>query len=501
MPSTPLSGRVAAAADEALRRLAPGPTSHDVATIRRGLDEPLRVAIAGREKTGKSTFVNALLGQNVAPTDASVCTKVVTWFRYRPSERVDITTRAGETRSTPLVLDEDGEARIDLGGDPSTIERVTIGLPLDVLRELTIIDTPGLASLNEQLSDRTGELLYLDESSRTASEKADALIFLLSPTVMADDRQALADFRERFGGLGASAGNAMGVLSRADQLGGGDDPWPTAVAMAERQAQALAGLVSTVVPVVGLLGESSSHFRASDMANLLVLAELDPVVRDDICLDERLLVGLEDCDVPIEARRRLYRLLQRFGLRRALEEIDRGTRSVGQMVRRLEEWSGIRVVNERIIETFRARSDALRAAAALSGLRSVAFRPDPSNADALGWLRDETERLELDPAMHRLNELRAGEAAAAAGASELPADLRADVHRLLSETSPQERLALEPGASDEELRVAAQRGERRWRAFGADARTTLGMSHVADVFARSYSLMYEAPADVPATAG
>src|SRR5690606_15825912 len=45
------------------------------------LDEPLRVAIAGKVKAGKSTLLNALVGEELAPTDAGECTKIVTWYR------------------------------------------------------------------------------------------------------------------------------------------------------------------------------------------------------------------------------------------------------------------------------------------------------------------------------------------------------------------------------------------------------------------------------------
>src|SRR5207248_3112784 len=45
------------------------------------LGEPLRVAIAGRVKAGKSTLLNALVGQALAPTDAGESTRIVTWYR------------------------------------------------------------------------------------------------------------------------------------------------------------------------------------------------------------------------------------------------------------------------------------------------------------------------------------------------------------------------------------------------------------------------------------
>src|SRR3954454_7978577 len=52
------------------------------------LDEPLRVAIAGMVKAGKSTLLNAMVGEELAPTDAGECTRIVTWYRDGPAYRV-----------------------------------------------------------------------------------------------------------------------------------------------------------------------------------------------------------------------------------------------------------------------------------------------------------------------------------------------------------------------------------------------------------------------------
>jgi hypothetical protein len=74
-------------------------------------DEPLRVAIAGKVKAGKSTLLNALVGEAIAPTDAGECTRIVTWYvdsqvpkvtmfpRGSPPRQLAITRSGGAPRS------------------------------------------------------------------------------------------------------------------------------------------------------------------------------------------------------------------------------------------------------------------------------------------------------------------------------------------------------------------------------------------------------------------
>ena len=65
-------------------------------------DEPLRVAIAGKVKAGKSTLLNALVGEEIAPTDAGECTRVVTW--YQVTTRVHSPASVGAISSPTSAL-------------------------------------------------------------------------------------------------------------------------------------------------------------------------------------------------------------------------------------------------------------------------------------------------------------------------------------------------------------------------------------------------------------
>ena len=96
------AARVAALCDEVGPRVGPTGRRRRCCDVRRRLDEPLRVAIAGRLKAGKSTLVNALIGRRVAPTEVGECTRIVTQFRYGTADRVDVVRRDG-TRRQPAA--------------------------------------------------------------------------------------------------------------------------------------------------------------------------------------------------------------------------------------------------------------------------------------------------------------------------------------------------------------------------------------------------------------
>ena len=75
---------------------ATGPRAHaELQELSARLTGPLRLAIAGKIKAGKSTLLNALVGEELAPTDAGECTRIVTWYQRGEQPRVTIHPRSG----------------------------------------------------------------------------------------------------------------------------------------------------------------------------------------------------------------------------------------------------------------------------------------------------------------------------------------------------------------------------------------------------------------------
>jgi hypothetical protein len=484
----PLSGRVVELCDDTLGQLASEAARAEVVRIKDALVEPVRVAVAGRVKAGKSTLVNALLRQRVAPTDVGECTKVVTWFRYGFPERVEVRCLDGALLRLPLTVE--GGLPASLQTEVEQVHSVTAWIANRALERMTIIDTPGLSSMTQRHSQRTVELLRAHVASHEAAGDADAVVFLMTRSASAEDEDALRGFQQAYGDISSSPTNAVGVLSRADQMGG-DDAWATASAVASGLTNSLAPVVSTVLPVMGLLAETgeSEAFTERDAENLRALAAAPSGDRDLMLLSADGFLA-QDSAVPIDDRDRLLALLDLFGIRHCLALIDQGHESATSLVRELRRHSGIEAVRAVLLDRFEGRSDALKADRGLRALHKIAFGTnDSSGAGAMRALRIGIERLRLESSMHRLNEMEAfRDSLSPEGA--LPPEMDSEMRRIVTNDALPARLGLANGTSAQDLQEAAAESATRWRKFRNSGRCTPAAARIADVVMRSYEILY-----------
>jgi hypothetical protein len=280
MAAGPLSASVADLCQQVGPQLH-GPTRGQVQDVRRRLAEPLRIAVAGRLKAGKSTLVNALIGRRVAPTGVGECTRIVTQFRYGTADRVDVVAHDGRRRRLPL--DDAGMIPQRLGVPRADISYVDVALTSDRLRDLMVVDTPGLSSANAAVTAGTRRFLFqdaaggppgittaagapidedIDDGSASALSGAEAIVYVFTQSVRADDVAALEAFRSVSARLSSNPINSLGLFNKVDKLaGGGADPWPVAGPLAADQAAVLRRVVCDVVPMVGLLAETTEAGR------------------------------------------------------------------------------------------------------------------------------------------------------------------------------------------------------------------------------------------------
>jgi hypothetical protein len=460
---------------------------------------PLQLAVAGRIKSGKSTVVNALIGRRVAPTDVRECTRLVTRFQYGTVDRVEVVHTDGTRRTLPY--DADGLVPRELG-DVDTIAYVDAFLTNAVLRTATVIDTPGLGSLDRASSRRTEVLLGagggapvsadevtpragepgLDAGSQAAIAQAEAVLYVLTQAARADDEQALAGFHAYSTGQVSSPTNALGILSKADQVG----DWAVAERLADEQAAALRQRVWDVLPVVGLVAEATEtgHFTEADAEALRGLAALPETDRQLLFLSADLFLRPES-PVPVPDRARLLERLDLFGIKRATEAlVAEPNLSTGELRRRLVDASGFPAVRDVVESTFRRRADVIKASVALAALDAVAVQATQRDR---ARIRDAVEELMQDPEAQELRLLDAA-GAVLGGSVPMPPEWTAEVSRLVSGGSPEAQLGLR-GAADEELRAAALEAAGRWRSY-ATFGSTPAQSRVAHVVHRSYFLLW-----------
>ena len=164
-----------------------------------------RIVVVGEFNSGKTTLVNALVGAPVLTPSFFIHTvhPTVVGFAARPALSAETAAR----RRIPTAWD-----RLDEHA-PNDIRRLHVGLPLEQLRRLSVIDTPGLGFADCE-SDRRSLL---------ACRNADVVIWC-TPALQAwkasEERAWLAlskDVRAR-GFLAVTFADAVGSPADLDRL-------------------------------------------------------------------------------------------------------------------------------------------------------------------------------------------------------------------------------------------------------------------------------------------
>ncbi|MBW4715545.1 dynamin family protein [Saccharothrix obliqua] len=489
----PLSAAVANLCGGLLAQVSPN-TAAGFQEVLRRLSAPLQVAVAGRIKSGKSTLVNALIGRRVAPTDVGECTRLVTRFQYGTVDRVEVVFTDG--RKQVLPFDSTGGIPADLGVAVDEVSHVEAYLTNAVLRDLTVIDTPGLGSLDAASVARTEALLgnELDPVSRSAVAGAEAVLYVVTQGVRQDDQQALAAFTAATASREAGPVNAIAVLNKADTIaaetveGADGDTWRAAELLARRQAHTLKPRVADVVPVIGLVAESveTGGFTSADADALRELAELDEGTRETMLISADLFTTW-DCGVPVGVRARLLEKLDLYGIRRALTALDaEPALTAGALRRVLLDASGLAGVRGKLNAVFRSRADGIKAAAALASVTALAAASgDPGERQRV---HDAIEVLLAKPEAHQLRLLEAL-TLVASGAVALPPDLAEEVLRFGASPDVADQLGLR-GRPHQELVAHALERAGWWRSF-ASFGATPAQSRVAHVVHRAYFLIWQ----------
>jgi hypothetical protein len=452
------------------------------------LQGPLRVAIAGRVKAGKSTLLNALVGERLAPTDAGECTKLITVYQRGAGYDVTAHLRDDSTRSLTFQR-SNGALTIELGSlREADVARLDVSWPTSSLQSITLIDTPGLASVNDENSRRTREFL---EADGDGPGEADAVIYLMRHAHRTD-----VAFLDAFMDRSVSAAspvNAVAVLSRADEIGAGRlDAMESAARIAQRYAAdgQLRTLCAAIVPLSGLVAETGLTLREDETAALRTLAATDPAVLEQMLMSADQFCEVSASELTVEWRRDLLDRLGVFGLRVAVDEIRSGrSTTAAQLGAALVRTSGLPSLRELIGSHFGPRARVLQARSGLLALRAVVRRMAATDATVAADLDRELERIEastLEFAQMRSLHL------IASGVAAFDAPTASELRSLLSAHGAAAALGLAPDASRDDVQRAALQMISRWRTRAADPLADPTRVEVCETAVRCAEALYAA---------
>jgi hypothetical protein len=378
---------------------------------RTSLREPMRVALVGQIKRGKSTLVNALLKRQLVATGILEKTFNVTELYYSDKWEGFVVFRNGERRRIdPQEVDQftvqDSRKRKQL----RTVDRVCVGDNVELLRDFRLIDTPGLGSVHGYDSMNALALLGIDERQEyeqqlamlgkteqdlhrdTVGElgQADAVLFLFSSGLARDDAQVVTRF------VGESADTvtpltAIGLLSMCDSYWSQfrfhedrPDPWEhdplgedggQGIADGYMRRPEIRRLFYDVVPVAGLVAAGAWTLTSHEIDVLRILARTEPARLTRELRAARRFTHSERPGLSVSPteRRLVFDKLGAWGVLRACRYMRDNVRA-DELRQRLDEDSGVARLRQLIVSHFGNRAAVIKLDAIVRATRAEVDR-------------------------------------------------------------------------------------------------------------------------------
>lgn len=220
------------------------------------VEMPCELAIAGMVKAGKSSFLNALLGDDYAMVGETEMTATINYFINRrppcPETPIKVVWDDGHDEwASKSFLDSLQGHTQEVLDRAKGIDHLEYYVQSDFLDEnVILIDTPGTNSNVDEHSQRTKD--YIDgeeilrrkhnEQSIALKDKADAVIVLVGRVEKSQEAKLIAGFSQD-----TKSFNSLGVMSKIDsEKGVTRAEW---MARTERYSRMLNQQLSAIMPV------------------------------------------------------------------------------------------------------------------------------------------------------------------------------------------------------------------------------------------------------------
>lgn len=189
------------------------------------VDQPCELAIVGQVKAGKSSFLNALLGKDLAMVGETEMTATINYFKYgHPKDenhpvRVVWEDGSEEWQTLTFLNSLQGNTK-EVLERANKIDHLEYLLDNEILRNVTLVDTPGTGSLVADHEQRANDYLFLgktqlrkkhNEQTINLKNRADAVIVLTGRVEQSATNELVSNLSQD-----TSAFNALGVMTKID---------------------------------------------------------------------------------------------------------------------------------------------------------------------------------------------------------------------------------------------------------------------------------------------
>lgn len=350
----------------------------------RRLNEPLKIAVVGLIKAGKSTLMNALIGEKLLITGDVETTFRYTWFRYGEKPELLVHMQDGRIINDMINNIAFWTVRSEQlrNAELNQVEYVEVRYPNVVLQEMEFIDTPGLGSTHVVDSANTLDFIGMnmdeaDEVTKTQASGADAIIYGFSLGLAESDQDVLEAFQESLLS-NASPINALAAFTRVDIF------WSSGIENPLSKAEEIVGryqkdprirrLLYTILPVCGLMAQNSQMLEASHLEILQRLSQEDASRIQNLLQNAKRFCTRDYDDITVTARDReqLFVLLGQYGIYLALQALREGM-NPNELASYLNQMSGVPRLSNLIIQHFGNRAFLIKLRNAMNRLRKVCF--------------------------------------------------------------------------------------------------------------------------------
>ena len=226
--------------------------------------EPLMLMVMGSFSTGKSSFINALVGEEIAAVEAKPTTAVVTKLCYGTQDKLLLHFRDGSVKpATPKEFNRmtavNDEAQ--LNAIHEKLDYVERQMPIDILKQISIIDSPGLNDVAEKHSEATERFV----------NKADTVLWMFS-TVQLGTREEMAAMDKLTPRL-----KPIAVVNKMDLIDEEEDDPQEILANAKKMLQDRVQAVVGISAKYELEGKKENNTLKRELGNF---AELEKAVAD-----------------------------------------------------------------------------------------------------------------------------------------------------------------------------------------------------------------------------